>query len=234
MASRSDQLFNKQKAKNKKNLIRRKAIYLPRKRVLIVCEGKKTEPNYFYSLIANLKLTAFELEIDSVSGSAPKSVVEFGIKKFELDSDIDLVFFVFDKDNHDSYTDALSMVENLKTKRKYKCKIISAITSNPCFEVWFLMHFGSYDKPFSSSARKSPCDNVIAALRKQNCFRNYSKGQRNHFDLLSNRLNIAKENAAQVLKQSEATGDRKHYGNPTTFVHELVIELQRLAEEQVR
>ena len=234
MGSRSVQHFNKRKATNRNALKRRKAIYQPRKKVLIVCEGKKTEPNYFNSLIAHLNLTAVDLKISGDSGSAPKSVVEFGIEKLKFESDIDLAFFVFDKDSHDSYTSALSMVENLKTKRKYRRKIISAITSNPCFEVWFLMHFGTYDRPFASSSGKSPCDNVIAALKKQNCFRNYSKGQCNLFDLLSNRLNIAINNAAQVLKRSEETRDKKHHGNPTTFVHELVVELQRLAKEQVR
>ena len=234
MGSHSDQLFNRHKAKNRKDLIRRRAIYSPRKKVLIVCEGKKTEPNYFNSLIRDLNLTAVEVEIYNGSGSSPKSVVEFGIEKLKMESDFDLVFFVFDKDNHDSYPAALSAVANLKKNRRYRSKTISAITSNPCFEVWFLMHFGPYDKPFTSSSGKSPCDNVIAVLRKQICFRNYSKGQRNHFDLLSNRLNTANKNAAQVLKRSEEVGDEKHYGNPTTFVHELVIALQKLAREQVR
>ena len=234
MGSHSDQLFNRRKAKNRSDLIRRRAIYPPRKKVLIVCEGKKTEPNYFSSLIANLKLTAAEVKIYNGRGSAPKSVVEFGIEIFEMESDFDLVFFVFDKDNHDSYAAALSMVENLKTKGKYKSKIIGAITSNPCFEVWFLMHFEPYDKPFTSSGGKSPCGNVIAVLRKQACFKNYSKGQRNHFDLLIDRLQIAKKNAAQVLKRSKEAGDQKHYGNPTTLVHELVIALENLAKEQVR
>ena len=172
-------------------------------------------------------MTAVEVEIYNGSGSSPKSVVEFGIEKLKKESDIDLVFFVFDKDNHDSYPAALSAVANLKKNRRYRSKTISAITSNPCFEVWFLMHFGPYDKPFTSSSGKSPCDNVIAVLRKQICFRNYSKGQRNHFDLLSNRLNTANKNAAQVLKRSEEVGDEKHYGIPTTFVHELVIALQK-------
>ena len=234
MGSHSDQLFNRHKAKNRKDLIRRRAISSPRKKVLIVCEGKKTEPNYFNSLITNLKLTTAEVKIFNESGSAPKSVVEFGIEKLKKESDIDLLFFVFDKDDHDSYAAALSAVANLKKIGRYSSKTISAITSNPCFEVWFLMHFGPYEKPFSPSGGKSPCDNVIAVLRKQNCFRNYSKAQRNHFELLSDRLNIANKNSAQVLKQSEEAGDRKHYGNPTTFVHELVIELQKLAEKQVR
>ena len=43
----SEDLFHKRKAKSAEQLERRKAKRSPYEKVLIVCEGEKTEPNYF-------------------------------------------------------------------------------------------------------------------------------------------------------------------------------------------
>ena len=75
--------------------------------MLIVCEGEKTEPHYFKSLIAKLGLMTAEVEICGNCGSAPTSVVKFGNKKLSADPDYDLIFFVFDRDSHIDYDDAL-------------------------------------------------------------------------------------------------------------------------------
>jgi len=46
----SDDLFHKRKAKNAQQLARRKARRAPYAKVLIVCEGEKTEPLYLNDL----------------------------------------------------------------------------------------------------------------------------------------------------------------------------------------
>ena len=43
----SDDLFHKRKAKQTRDLKRKKDKRAPYDKVLIVCEGGKTEPNYF-------------------------------------------------------------------------------------------------------------------------------------------------------------------------------------------
>lgn len=43
----TDNLFHKRKAKNAKNLQRRAVKRDAYAKILIVCEGEKTEPNYF-------------------------------------------------------------------------------------------------------------------------------------------------------------------------------------------
>ena len=106
MGSRSDQLFHKRRAKQKQELKRRNATRSARERVLIVCEGEKTEPHYFNSLINSLGLTTAEVEVCGECGSSPNSVVKFGIDKLKLDSDFDQIYFVFDKDSHTSYGSA--------------------------------------------------------------------------------------------------------------------------------
>lgn len=46
-------------------------------RVLIVCEGGKTEPNYFQALINELRLNTANVEVDGNSDSSPRSVVTY-------------------------------------------------------------------------------------------------------------------------------------------------------------
>lgn len=54
--SGSDDLFHKRKAKMALDLARRRARRASYDRVLIVCEGAKTEPNYLRNLIDFLEL----------------------------------------------------------------------------------------------------------------------------------------------------------------------------------
>ena len=47
----SDNLFHRRKAKKTSDLARRRAKRSAYQKILIVCEGEKTEPNYFNELI---------------------------------------------------------------------------------------------------------------------------------------------------------------------------------------
>lgn len=234
MGSSSDQLFNKRKRKEKRDYERQSNRLSPRSRVLIVCDGKKSEPLYFKFLNKKLGLTAAEIEISGDIGSAPSSVVNFGKKKIKSDPDFDYVFFVFDKDTHTDYDNALSSINSLKQQRKYRNIEISAITSNPCFELWFLMHYEPFAKPCATTGRKSPCAYLISILRKKTGFSDYRKGQTQHLELLYDKLPIAKKNSTQVLKQNLKAGDSKYHGDPSTFIHKLVSTLEKLANDQKR
>ena len=234
VGSRSDQLFNKRKAIQKQELVRRQATLSVRKRVLIVCEGEKTEPHYFNTLVDSLNLTTAEVEVCGNCGSAPLSVVNFGKQILDEDSDFDQIFFVFDRDAHTDYDSALNSIEGLQQNRKNKRNEYLAITSYPCFEVWFLMHFERFARPISAGGRRSPCENLIRILRTKPGFNGYRKGQQSHFQLLQSRLQTAKIYADQVLTQSILAGDPEHHGNPTTYVHKLVGALEDLAENQKR
>ena len=230
--SQSAQPFKKHRAKSRKDLSRRLPTIQPSKRLLVICEGDKTEPNYFKSLIRHLGLSTADIEICKNCGSDPVSIVKFGIDKLDIDHDYDMINFVFDKDTHSNFGDALDRINNLKSLRKHRNIAFSAITSNPCFEVWFLMHFQIFAKPCVASGRKSPCDNVIVKLKKQPGFNKYKKGDDSHFNLLYLKLDAAKNNAKNALEQICAAGYSKHNGNPSTLVYKLVIDIEKLAEDQ--
>lgn len=68
----------------------------PLKRILIVCEGTKTEPNYFKSF----RITSAKVVV-SGSGLVTRSLVQHAIelRNAEQDFPYDVVWCVFDKDD---------------------------------------------------------------------------------------------------------------------------------------
>ena len=117
----NDKLFQKRKAATRKSLQRRAAARSERKRALIVCEDEISVPSYLRKLIRHLGLNTVDIQIyGKECGSAPRSVIDYGQECLEVDADFDFVYFVFDKDAHTTYTDALGKVTGLRKNKKYK------------------------------------------------------------------------------------------------------------------
>lgn len=110
-----------------------------RGRILIVCEGKETEPNYFSSFP---KMDNVSVVTTGGKGS-PSQVVK---KALELrdkakQSPYDAVWAVFDKDN---FTDFKTAIDTAQGKQ------IGCAWSNEAFELWFIYHF---ENPTSAISR---------------------------------------------------------------------------------
>jgi hypothetical protein len=73
----TDDLFSKRKATKVKQLQRAKESRKPYDKVLIVCEGEKTEPYYLIALRDHLKLSQANIKIDPNCDSSPTSVVKY-------------------------------------------------------------------------------------------------------------------------------------------------------------
>ena len=110
MSAGGDKLFKRRQAKNNKDFARKGETRKVKRRVLIVCEGEKTEPLYLRSLVSHFGLTTAEIYISGEGGSAPKSVVSHGKKILADDSDFEIVLFVFDRDQHTDYDAAIGQV----------------------------------------------------------------------------------------------------------------------------
>jgi len=102
----SDNLFHRRKAKQTRELARKKAKRESYAKVLIVCEGEKTEPNYFNELKDHLALNSANIIITGDCGSSPMAVVDYVRRQYKLAKEagnpFDKVFCVFDKDTHTS------------------------------------------------------------------------------------------------------------------------------------
>ncbi|TWI65755.1 RloB-like protein [Desulfobotulus alkaliphilus] len=211
----TDDLHHKRKERRLSSLARERANRAPYERVLIVCEGEKTEPAYFEAMRKDLRLSSANIRVTGDSGSAPISVVNYGL---EHHKNYDRVFCVFDKDRHGSYQPAL---DRLKGKKLPK---IRAIVSAPCFEFWLLLHFEKTTRNFDTKGSGSICENVIAALRKPRLYPGYAKGRGDACSHLKDRLPQAMKNAREVLAHCE----RSQSWETFTEVHLLVDYLQNL------
>lgn len=187
-----------------------------RQRILLVCEGERTEPRYFEGLRNRLRLNT--LSINGTAGVDPRKLVELATAESRREARygdrFDSVYCVFDRDAHANFQEASSVA----LSRGFKLA-----RSWPCFEFWLLLHFGYSRAPYLPKARLSSCDMCIRDLRKH--LPNYSKGSRETFDVLWPLLDSAIANAKKA--QADAEGTREE--NPSTEVHELVLSLQALA-----
>jgi hypothetical protein len=207
--------------------------------VLIVCEGSKSEPLYLDDLAKSLNLTATtrisrtvqDVNIDGSGDSTPDKVAEHGIRLNEQNPDaFDEIYFVIDQDEHTTYDAALNEINQFAETKEEQGKIVAAITSVPCFEIWYLLHFKCSSKSYARAGNKSPCDCVQVELKKLKGFAKYKKGKKGYFQELEEQLSQAECNARSLLKQSCTAGEILHQGNPSTQMHKLVAALRKVAE----
>jgi hypothetical protein len=229
----SDDLFHKRTARATDKLERKTKARAQNQRFLIVCEGTKTEPHYLKEIVASLnidekikKLVKFEPN----DGSSPDRIVAHALKKYEEDAlggdSFDRVFCVFDRDTHTTFDAAVQRIHDLK--RADISKPFEAITSNPCFEYWLLLHFGFTDQPFHAAGKKSVCDNLVVQLRKKLGFKTYNKGQQGVYALLKGeKTDTAIAAAKQVRKSAEKTGQTSPLTHIDTLVEALLALKQR-------
>lgn len=222
----SEDLFRKRKERDGADLQRQKRDRARNMRYLIVCEGTKTEPHYLRELLDDLHIRPQVVRVAPNDGVSPDRVVAHALVLFEEDAvggdAYDTVYCVFDQDKHTTFDAAVKRTKDLNAAGQP----FVAITSNPCFEFWLLLHFGYTDQPFHSAGRKSVGDQVISALKAKPGFDKYGKGQKGIYALLKDKMGEALTHAAQLRKHGAAAGSV----NPSTELDQLVLAIQALAK----
>lgn len=184
--------FNIPSYKSLDKIKRKKAAFHIAERILIVCEGEKTEPLYFEELARTLGILT--LDINGECGASPISVANYGIKKFNDDKDYQYVFFVFDRDSHSTYDQAIEKIKNYKNK-KYK-NIFYIITSFPSFEYWLLLHCEDTNKPYDlNNPHKTPSQFLLSDLKKHAEFKSYKKNDNSYYENIKDFVDTASDRA---------------------------------------
>lgn len=138
----------------------------PRKRVLIITEGKKTEMQYFDTLKRRFGLTGVQPYHPNCVD--PDSLVDFAIERKRTmqstgQEPFDEIWIVCDTEGrHSIYRKKLP-----GAKEKAKRNGIHFAVSCPCFEFWLLLHY------VYTTAELPDADAACKALRKH--WRNYGK-----------------------------------------------------------
>jgi len=180
----------------------------PLERFLIVCEGEKTEPNYFHSFRVR---TANIIEIDIHGlGENTISLVETTIDLKDEDGDYDQVWCVFDRDSFpaERFNAALEVAKNNNIDVAY---------SNEAFELWFLLHFEYRDTAMERGAYKKKLNDLLG--------HKYEKNSQTIYAELENKQSAAIKRAKKLLEQWNPPNPERD--NPSTTVHLLVEQLNR-------
>ncbi len=192
---------NSPKERQVRKLERKQARRANYDRILIVSEGSKTEPLYFAEIRAFYRLHSANVQVYfSELGTAPIQVVEYAQRLFEQGDthkgirpkSFEQVYAVFDRDDHNSYFNALRLAKSLQGQLKNEDKqtiIFQAIPSVPCFELWLLLHFEEVKAPLNRYE-------VIQRLKKY--FPKYEKGCEGVFEITREYLPLASERANQL------------------------------------
>ncbi|EAA9255418.1 RloB domain-containing protein [Salmonella enterica] len=227
----SEDLFKKKRGpKTAKDLARRKAVKSPLAKILIVCEGKKTEPNYFEDLINHFKLlTASVIDVTGECGSSPMCVVRHAKEQYkkmaEQGAPYDQIFVVIDKDAHTDYVAALDALRRSKPSSSW-----FTVNSVPCFEYWLLLHYTYSTKAFRNLPGNSSGNQIVSELKKH--IKNYEKGSKGIFHETLNALKSKDLNEVVLrAKRSLQAAEASDTDNPSTKVFELVERLIQLKKQ---
>jgi RloB-like protein len=226
----SEDLFHKQTLKTIAATQKTKS-RLSKQRFLIVCEGEKTEPNYLKSLQQALRINETLVKIIHPKNNSPIGIFTHAKEAYEQsknDGDpYDQVYCVFDRDMHESFEEALNKIKSTEN--------FEAITTNPCFEFWLLLHFKYTSAAYKQKDRKSVGDQVEHDLKQFDIFANYKKGQKDIYLLCKEKLSIAITNARQLRNEMESSVSQKNNpqidANPWTNFDVLVEAIQNQSKK---
>lgn len=206
--------------RGRRDLRRRRAFTEPRPSVLICCEGEVTEPSYLKGLKNELRIRLCRIEVVP-SGSNPKTIVDHAVEKkreaarrarLEKDENLryDEVWCVFDVDSHAHIPEA---------KQKAAANGVQLAISNPCFELWLLLHFKDQRGHIERHAVQSAC---------RGCMPGYDKEV--PFDKVFPHYESAVRRTVELNRWQECRGCAGE--NPSTRVHELTERIRDLGREE--
>ena len=190
-------------------------------RFLIVCEGERTEPNYFRDLVKDRYSEVRSEEIVGEGRSTCSLVKKTEEIKDRLEHQRQLKFdrveVVFDKDDFNDFNEAIALARK---------KNFMAAWSNEAFELWYLLHFVYLDVAITRADYITKLENEI---RKINGFEDYTykKNDSGIYSLLQKIGDEpqAKLRAAKLRAIFDGTKDFKSH-KPCTCVDILVDELE--------
>lgn len=122
----------------------KRAIIEPRLRVTIYCEGKNTEPQYF-NWIAATHGNGLVVVKSVPAAGVPQTLVEKAVaskreqrRQKNSFEERDQFWVAFDRDEHPNVPQAIASAN---------AKGVGVAFSNPCFELWILLHLRDHDAP---------------------------------------------------------------------------------------
>ncbi len=184
----------------------------PLPRILIVCEGEKTEPNYFHQF--RVTNDVFGAGLETIR------VVEEAERLYEKDGPFDQVWCVFDRDSFpaDRFDNAISKVQSREHEGFH------VAYTNEAFELWYLLHFEYQDAALHRSSYKDRLSKHLGRAHEKNDPEIYALLQTKGDEELATRY-------AQRLRNFHADDVPCSRQNPVTTVDKLVQVLRQIQRQ---
>jgi hypothetical protein len=205
-----------------RRLARKKATRAGLPAILIVCEGKQTEPNYIHGFCEMNGINRANVVL--IPGDGETSAIQLVRKarqRFHIDRDFDAVFVVCDYDGEDLIEARRQAAKPMKNASG-QMLAVQLIASSPCFEFWLLLHFEYLARPFPTAA------SVIDILERH--LTDYDKADRLIFPKVHAGLERALGNARRLKTELTGIGAQ----TPDTDMAELVEKLMTLRRTDPR
>ncbi len=208
------------------DLKRKKASKEPKRKFILVCEGSKTERDYFDALGAEYCGAIIKIEFiggvgdpSAVAKRAIDEIRERGLQKkgteiSRLDSfeDNDEVWAVFDRDKHKHYDEPIKQCEKEQ---------VQVARSNPCFELWMILHIEDYDKACDHKSIQKDLSNVCKEYNSRSKTADCTK--------LVVDVITAETRALKLLRNRRQ--QRMPFGPPSTTVGKLTARIRAASKK---
>lgn len=174
--------------------------------ITIFCEGKNTEPDYMLSFARECGV---RVDVKGAMG-APMTLVDAASElrkknrkkaRGEFGKD-DPIWVVFDRDEHPNID---------KARDKAGANDIKIAFSNPCIEIWGILHFRDHDQPIHRHDLQRSLVDFMPA---------YAKSKRFEYEKMRSQYDAADLRAARMERRRIEQGDVE--GNPFTGVYLLM------------
>ena len=202
------------------------------KQFLICCEGKKTETGYLEYIQGKLPESIkgrIKLYIVGTGRSTKALLAEVKKVGERIESSnyyvkLDETWIVFDRDNHTCFDETI--LECRQSNGEF-----NAAWSNPCFELWILLHFIDFAKPVqpNKEGREALVKKLTETIRKlvgenftydKGNFRNVELALENHGSIQN-----AVKRAENLSIRHKGVNPKPSGQNPGTNVHKLIHSL---------
>lgn len=201
--------------RQKRSLRRAAATRSPKRKFIIYTEGKNTEPDYFRAIRRDLLGALVDVEL--IHAGVPMTIAERACeyagqlkrsrRRKSSFEEADQIWAVFDRDEHPNVSEALE-----------RCRAgnVGVAFSDPCFELWLVLHFDEHDRPDDRHQVQS----ALAAV----CKGYDPKGSKSaDFSELMSKVRDAEIRAARQLARRHTEGQPPR--RPFTTVYLLTQEM---------
>lgn len=192
----------------------------PKVQFTLFCEGRKTEPQYFGAVKNHDNGSLISIQFGD-KGRAPITLAEKAVKfvkspgsmrgggRRNLFEEQDQVWVVFDRDEHERFDEAVSLCES---------NGIGVARSNPCFEVWLILHMVDYDRQDDRHRVKDEFRRLISE---------HGPGpeEKVSFEKLMTAVEDAEDRAETLNRRRKEEG--QPYGRPSTTVGDLTKAIRK-------